>query len=232
MIMLQKWIKAAVWPLAAAVMLTALAAVSRITDADTEAVSEPIPFILIDPGHGGADGGAMGGDGTLEKDINLAIAVPLGDMLRLWGYSVRLTRESDVSIHDSSATTIKQQKVSDMHNRLALYEQAMLTVGIHQNFYPVSKYSGTQLFYATGHPESRVIAEAIRGAVVPLLQPDNTRALKTGADIFLLEKTTRPAVFVECGFLSNPAERDLLKDTVYQRKMALAIMAGICAYGP
>ncbi len=231
MIMLHKWIKAAIWPLAAAVMLTALAVVSMTAKPDAETETAPVPFILIDPGHGGADGGTMGEDGTLEKDINLCIATPLVDMLRFFGYSVQMTRESDVSIHDPEVTTIKQQKISDMHNRLAMYEQAVLTVGIHQNFYPVAKYSGTQLFYATEHPESRVIAEAIRSAVVPALQPENTRELKKGTDIFLLEQTTRPAVFVECGFLSNPGELANLKSVQYQRKMALAIAVGVCEYG-
>lgn len=227
MIMFSKWVKMAIWPLAAVLLLGLLTSgVGRETAGTVQ------PFILIDPGHGGPDGGAMGNDGTLEKDINLSIAMPLADVLHIFGYSVQMTRDGDVSIHDPDATTIKQQKISDMRNRLAMYEQAMLTVGIHQNFYPVAKYNGTQLFYSMNHPESRVIADAIRQAVVSVLQPHNTRELKKGADIFLLEKTSRPAVFVECGFLSNGEELTRLKDVVYQRKMALAIAAGVLQYQP
>ncbi len=192
--------------------------------------SAPDPFILIDPGHGGADGGAVAPDGTMEKEINLSIALPLRDILRVFGHTVQMTRDADVSIHDPSVTTIKQQKVSDMHNRLALYEQAMLTIGIHQNFYPVAKYSGTQLFYGTAHPASRAVAETVRQTVVSALQPNNTRELKAGTDIFLLEKTTRPAMFVECGFLSNPEEFGRLKQEQYQCTMALSIAVGVMQY--
>lgn len=217
-----------IWPLVAVILLTALIGGYRAAPT----ASPVVPFLLIDPGHGGADGGAVGSDGTLEKDINLAIAMPLGDMLTVFGYAVRMTRDRDVSIHDEGVTTLRKQKISDMHNRLKLYEQAVLTIGIHQNFYPVSKYSGTQLFYAASHPESKVLAEQIRQTVVSAVQPDNTRQLKLGTDVFLLEKTTRPAVFVECGFLSNPAELSRLKSKEYQRKMALAVAAGVMQYDP
>lgn len=225
---MHKRISYTVWPLAAIILLAALVGSYR----STPTASSAVPFLLVDPGHGGADGGAIGGDGTLEKDINLAIAVPLADTLAVFGYPVTMTRDRDASIHDEGVTTLRKQKISDMHNRLKLYEQATLTVGIHQNFYPVSKYSGTQMFYAAAHPESRVLAEQIRQTVVSALQPDNTRALKTGTDVFLLERTTRPAVFVECGFLSNPDELSRLKTKEYQRKMALAVAVGVMQYDP
>lgn len=188
-------------------------------------------FILLDPGHGGADGGAVGADGTQEKDINLAVALPLRDMLSLFGYEVRMTRDSDISVHSPEFTTIKDQKISDIKNRLTMYEQASVVVGIHQNKFEIPRYFGTQVFYSVNNPSSKLLADSIRESVISLLQPENTRELKKGdKNIYLLHKTTVPAVLVECGFLSNPEERDKLKTEVYQHQMACAIMAGIMQY--
>ena len=188
-------------------------------------------FILLDPGHGGADGGAVGDDGTQEKDINLAVALPLRDMLSLFGYEVRMTRDSDISIHSPEYTTIKEQKISDLKNRLVMYEQAALVVGIHQNKFEVPRYFGTQVFYSVNNPSSELLADSIRENVISLLQPQNTRELKKGdKNIYLLHKTSVPAVLVECGFLSNPEERDKLKTEAYQHQMAYAILAGIMQY--
>ena len=89
------------------------------------------PCLLIDPGHGGADGGAVAADGTQEKDLNLSIGLLLRDMLRIMGYEVRMTRTEDISIHSPDCKTLREQKVGDMKNRLAMYEEASLVVGIH-----------------------------------------------------------------------------------------------------
>ena len=158
--------------------------------------------------------------------------LPLADMLRLFGCDVRLTRDSDVSIHDPEVTTLRQQKISDMKNRLKRFEEADYAVSIHENKFPASQYSGTQVFYSANRPESQAIAESVRGRVVSLLQPENKRELKKGTkDIYLLHQTSKPAVLVDCGFLSNEAEREKLKTADYQRQMALAIAAGLLDYG-
>lgn len=194
--------------------------------ADTE--TESSPFILIDPGHGGADGGAVAADGTAEKDLNLAIAGSLSDMLRICGYSVQMTRETDISIHSPEAKTIRDQKISDIKNRLQMYEQSRMTVSIHQNKFAQSQYSGTQVFYSGNNPDSQKLADAIRSSVVETLQPENTRELKkAGKDIYLLNKTSVPAVIVECGFVSNAEELNRLKTGEYQKQMACAIACGI-----
>lgn len=185
------------------------------------------PHILIDAGHGGADGGAEGADGTLEKDINLSIARPLGELLQVMGYVVSYTRTDDTMIN-TEGDTLRERKVSDMKNRLSLIEQADMTVSIHQNKFPQTKYSGTQVFYGTGSADSEVLATAIRTAVIGLLQPTNTRELKKGDDnVYLLKHATRPLVLVECGFLSNETEREKLKTREYQLQMAFAIAAGV-----
>ncbi len=184
--------------------------------------------VLIDAGHGGVDGGSSTADGVLEKTINLAISANLRDMLCFFGVPVTMVRDSDMSIHDEGCTTIRQKKVSDMANRLKLYETAALTVSIHQNHFSTAKYSGSQVFYAATHPHSRVLAASVQNRIKSHLQTDNARALKAATkDIYLLHHTTKPAILVECGFLSNPTESELLKTTTYQQQMALVIASGI-----
>lgn len=191
-------------------------------------VSSPVGAILIDPGHGGEDGGASATDGTLEKTINLAIALDLRDMLMLCGFSVEMTRDTDVSIYDAGCATTRQMKVSDMNNRLKLYDEAAIAVSIHQNHFSVAKYSGAQVFYSAAHPMSAQLATAVRERVITYIQPHNTRELKQATDsIFLLHRTVKPAILVECGFLSNPQESGKLKETVYQQQIALAIASGL-----
>ena len=219
--------------LAAAVLLMSLAVWRVGQYVPAAAVSESDrPHILIDPGHGGEDGGTMAKNGTLEKDINLAISLVLVDWLRLCGYEVRMTRDSDISIHDSDASTIREKKNSDLHNRLALYEKAQLVIAIHENHFSGTQYHGTQVFYSTNSPASQPLAASIRESVRTLLQPDNTRELKKGdKSVYLLYKSTVPTVLVECGFLSNTEERTKLETPAYQQQMAFAVGLGIVHYG-
>ena len=194
---------------------------------DVVAAPGDVPIILIDPGHGGMDGGASASDGTLEKHINLAIGTDLYDLFMLWGYPVRSTRLTDISVHDADAVGTRRIKVSDMHNRLRLYEDSDMVISLHQNHFPVEKYHGTQVFYSSNHPYSAALAAAVRGSVIANLQPNNTRELKSATDgIYLLHHTTRPAILVECGFLSNAQECAVLKDADYQRKLAFSIFEG------
>ena len=194
---------------------------------DVSAVSEMFPVVLIDPGHGGMDGGAKSADGTLEKHVNLAIGTDLYDLFMLWGYSVRSTRLTDISIHDADAVGTRQIKVSDMHNRLSMYEESDVVISLHQNHFSAEKYHGTQVFYSTNHPYSAELAAAVRESVITNLQADNTRELKAATDgIYLLHHTSRPAILVECGFLSNVQECTMLKDADYQQQLAFSIFEG------
>lgn len=185
------------------------------------------PHIVVDAGHGGEDGGAETADGTLEKNINLAIARPLGDWLTVLGCRVTYTRTADTMV-DAEGRTLRERKVSDMRNRLNLIEQADLTVSIHQNHFSQSQYSGAQVFYGTRSPSSRAVAEAIQTAVTTALQPHNRRTVKAGEDtVFLLSRATVPIVLVECGFLSNAEEAEKLKESTYQRQLALSVAVGV-----
>ena len=189
--------------------------------------------LLIDPGHGGRDGGTSASDGTVEKSINLAISMPLADMLRVFGYTVEVTRDSDCMICDSELVPLRQQKISDMKNRLKMYNKSRLTISIHQNHFSQSRYHGTQIFYGTKNEESKLLAASIRQVVLEKLQPQNTRELKKATnDIYLLCNSTAPAIVIECGFLSNSTELSKLKDKDYQQKMACAIACGVLAYDP
>lgn len=185
--------------------------------------------IILDPGHGGFDGGAVAADGTVEKDINLAISLKLEQMLSFIGFDVVMTRETDTAINDDNCTTTRQKKVSDIHNRLNMVENTpgAVLLSIHQNEFSASKYSGTQVFFGPNNEESNRFAGCIQSVVVSLLQPENTRQIKKSTDsIYILYHAEAPAVLVECGFLSNPEEAALLKTDEYQSKMAFAIMCG------
>lgn len=193
----------------------------------TETTPRPMTHILLDPGHGGDDGGAVAADGTLEKDINLSISLYLRDFLQVMGYRVSMTRTTDVMINTEGAT-LRERKVSDMKNRLAMSEAAGVTVSIHQNKFPQTQYFGTQIFYSANHPQSVELAQQVRASVLSLLQPENTRELKKGdSNVFLLSRATTPMILVECGFLSNETEREKLKDPAYQQRFAFALLGGI-----
>lgn len=186
--------------------------------------------VILDAGHGGFDGGASAGD-VLEKDINLKIALFLADHLKLSGYDVILTREDDSATNDEG-DRIRSKKISDMKNRLALmksYPDAFF-VSIHLNKYSDSQPKGTQVFYSQKTTESKLLAQSIQQTVKELLQSDNHREIKPATrDTYLLYNAPIPAVIVECGFLSNPAELALLKTEEYQKKMAFAVYCGIIA---
>ncbi len=190
------------------------------------------PVVVVDAGHGGEDGGASA-NGVLEKDINLAVALKLKDMLTASGYTVVMTREEDISIYDSSAYTIREKKVSDMRNRKDIVNGSSnnILISIHQNKFEQSKYSGTQIFYSKNNDRSIKLAENIRRSVTGLLQPENKRELKAAdSSVYLLDKAEVPAVIVECGFLSNEEEAKKLCTDEYQKRMAFAILCGFLDY--
>lgn len=212
-------------------VLLAVTVGSIAVTVDTRGTASLRPTIVIDAGHGDFDGGAVAPDGTTEKTINLAVALPLENFLTLCGFDVVMTRIDDTALHENDEATLREKKVSDMKARLALYEQADLNVAIHQNMFGSTKYCGTQVFYSTNHPLSKPLGDSIRSEVVRLLQPDNTRELKSGSkDIYLLYRATAPTVLVECGFLSNAEELAQLKDEDYQRQLAFGIACGITRY--
>ena len=213
--------------------ITVFGMLQLITEKSASVMDVEQSFILIDAGHGGKDGGATAADGTKESDLNLAIATSLRDMLHLCGYTVQMTRTEDTAILHNDDTKQRSWKVQDMYNRLELYNLADCTISIHQNHFSQQQYSGAQLFYSPVHPKSKEMATCMREQIVRLLQPNNTREIKSaGKNIFLLHNTKKPAVIVECGFLSNADEAARLQDPVYQQQMAFAVCCGILQYAP
>lgn len=190
-----------------------------------------LPTIIIDAGHGGFDGGAVAEDGTVEKDINLEVSLYLQEYLELSGFDTVMTRCEDISLEDDGLSTIRSKKTSDIHNRLKLMEDTdnAIFISIHQNKYSIEKYSGLQVFYSPQFSEqSSALAQSIQENVTNILQPDNERAIKKcGTSVYLIFNAVKPAVLVECGFLSNYNETQLLKTDTYQRKLAFSIATGI-----
>lgn len=189
--------------------------------------------IIVDAGHGGADGGAIGVDGTIEKEINLQIANKLRCILQLYGYNVIMTREDDDSIHDESAKTIRQKKVSDIHNRekIIIENPDAVFISIHQNKYSDASVHGTQVFYSKNNPLSPSLAQNVQNSIVDNMQKDNYKKIKkSGTEIYLLYHSQIPSIMVECGFVSNSNDLSDLKDGEYQLKLAESIADGILNY--
>lgn len=191
------------------------------------------PIVVIDPGHGGADGGCVSINGKCEKDINLNISLSLRDILTIMGFEPQCTRESDVSIHSDGIEGLGKQKKSDMDNRLALFNKNdnAIAVSIHQNQFTDSKYSGAQMFFSPKINGSEKLADIMQKQFVSKLQPENTREIKpVGDELFLLNNSKCPAVMIECGFLSNKEEADKLENEEYQKQVAFTIFGGIAQY--
>ena len=209
-------------------MLSFIACTRLSKMAEVAAIEHP-GTVVVDAGHGGEDGGASDSSGRPEKDFNLAIAKDLQQLLTVSGYRVVMTRTTDTSLSDP-LRTIRERKVSDIHNRMKIIEsqEGCIFVSIHQNQFGQSQYHGTQVFYSNNDAGSKEFAEAVQSRVVSLLQKDNTRAVKPAtSSIYLLWHAKVPAVLIECGFLSNPAEAEQLSRDDYQHKMAFAIYCGL-----
>jgi len=187
------------------------------------------PVVVIDAGHGGEDGGAVSADGTIESGLNLQIALRLNDLLRLLGQQTQMTRKEDISIHSEEADTLHERKVSDLKNRVALVNglDSAVLISIHQNKLPsYPAVHGAQAFY--NHVDgSAVIAKSIQSSLNHSININNAKSeKKISSKIYLMKNIAVPAVLVECGFLSNPAETDKLEDGHYQLQLAAAIAAG------
>lgn len=188
--------------------------------------------VVIDAGHGGEDGGAVSVSGAVESHINLAIALRLDQILGLYGVNTVLLRDSDISLHDASAQTLREKKVSDLHNRVAAIQslENPVVISIHQNTYTSSQYHGAQVFYANGElslPLAQITQETLKQA----LDPDNNRRPAAVAEsVYLMNHISCRAILVECGFLSNHQEDLLLQSPDYQTKLAAALAGSYLSY--
>lgn len=179
--------------------------------------------VVIDAGHGGKDPGKVGVTGTLEKDLNLQIALKVKSTLEKQGIKVIMTREDENGPADS--------KVEDMKERVSIIsrEKPALAVSIHQNSYYEESIHGAQVFYFTHSSEGEKSAKIMQEALLDA-DPDNTRQAKANDTYYMLKKTDAPVIIVECGFLSNKAEADKLADDEYQNVLTQAICKGVQNY--
>lgn len=186
--------------------------------------------IVIDPGHGGMDGGATSCTGKLESSFNLEIAMRLRDLCHLLGYQTRMTRTTDTSIH-TQGQTIAAQKLSDLKERVRIANEMpnSVLISIHQNIFSDSKYSGAQVFYGTADG-SKLLAESLQSAFVTSLNPGSKRMAKEADGIYLMEQIQVPGILVECGFLSNPTEEAKLRTAEYQKKLCCVIVASVADF--
>lgn len=185
--------------------------------------------VVIDPGHGGEDGGAVSLDGVIESHINLAVALQLNDILRFSGVSTVLTRDTDISICDDGLETVRKRKASDIRNRVALVAETDCSVllSIHQNSLPSSPIThGAQAFW-NGQDGAEVLAESIQTALnLGINRGNEKQSKKISPTVYLMKHITAPGVLVECGFLTNAEETGKLQQSSYQRSLALSIAAG------
>lgn len=216
--------------LAAAVLLVLIAVCSRYGSLRSQPVlaADQTPCrIVIDPGHGGEDGGATGVAGTRESDLNLAVSLRLQALLRLFGHEPVMVRTTDTAVYSAGAGTISEKKVSDIHNRVRLVNDTpgALLVSIHQNFFTQGKYSGAQVFYADD-AYSRELAQQMQAQLRASLDPGNRREAKGAAGtVYLMNHIQTPGILVECGFLSNAAEEARLNTPAYQTRLAMTMAA-------
>lgn len=186
--------------------------------------------IVIDPGHGGEDPGALGTTGVHEKDIVLEVSKKLAVILRQAGARVILTREDDRDLSDTDAKSLHQVKLQDLTRRveLANRNRADVFISVHVNSFPDPREDGPQTFSQPGSAESRRLAVAIQRELNRYLENPGREAKQV--DYFTTRMTEMPSVIVEIGFISNPREEKLLLDPNYQSKIAWAIYAGIARY--
>ena len=198
---------------------------SSLTKATSSSKSKTI---VIDAGHGGPDPGKVSESGTLEKDINLKIALYLKEILESQNINVIMTRTEDKDL----ATETNKRKLSDIKERVKLMENsnADMVISIHQNSYPDAEVYGAQCFYPTESEEGKKLASIIQNQIITSTNQTKIREIKDNNDYYLLKHSSTPIVIVECGFLSNPAEEQLLLTDEYQRKMAWSIYLGTLQY--
>ena len=183
--------------------------------------------VIIDAGHGGIDGGAVSCTGVAESQINLSIAQRLNDMMHLLGINTYMIRTDDVSIY-KSGNSIAAKKVSDLKERVRIVNETenAILISIHQNYYEDSRYYGAQVFYNT----DGTLAKELQSVFVKTVNPGSNRKAKKADGVYLLQNVSCPAALIECGFISNDMEEELLRNPEYQKKLCSIIASVVSCY--
>ena len=213
-------------------IITCLLIVTYIIPVNAFAFDNSNKVILIDPGHGGIDGGAKSKAGTIEKDINLQISLKLRDNLEEKGYKVYMTRDEDEGLYQKG-NTIKEKKREDLNRRVEMKKETNcdIFVSIHQNMFPQSKCYGAQVWYASNE-NSYNLATIVQESIKESVKDNNKRVAKPAAEAYLIlrDKYEGASILVECGFLSNPDEESRLKSDEHQNLIVEGISNGIDKY--
>lgn len=223
---MQKKVELIVMVLLLAALLAAGRHLETFVSADKAEADKEV--IVVDCGHGENDPGKIGVNGALEKDINLTVGKLVKERLKKAGYEVAMTRTEDKMLAPEDSTNRKAQ---DMKARVAFINEAkpVIAVSVHQNSYHEPDVSGAQVFYYSHSAEGEEAAKIMQEAFLSV-DPENTRQAKANDSYYILKRTEVPTIIVECGFLSNPEEAELLTDEEYQKKIADAITAGVEKY--
>ncbi|WP_082235734.1 N-acetylmuramoyl-L-alanine amidase CwlD [Halobacillus massiliensis] len=226
---MRRWWKTVIWFAAVLVCVSLISFPMQEAKDTWQAWSSPLfgKVIVIDPGHGGPDGGARGKNGTEEKEITLKLAMYLRDYLQEAGAVVYLTREDDKDLSTGEGS-LSHRKSEDIRKRLEIINNSKtdLFISVHLNAIPSSQWRGAQTFYNPNKEESKKLAEAVQKEIKENL--NNTKREALGLrNIYIVDHSDSPGVLVEAGFLSNPEERELLESEDYQRKVAASIYKGL-----
>ena len=199
----------------------------------TETVALPVTnrVIVIDAGHGTPDEGAESNNGVTEAEINLRIALKLQNLLEQSGAKVILTRSNETAINDIDKKTLREKKVSDIHNRVKIGNEssADIFVSIHLNKIPQNQYWGWQCFY-NQNEKSKILAENLQNNLNEAIQKENKRIAMKLDTVYIMKNVEIPISIVECGFLSNEEEEKRLQEDDYQNRLAWGIYNGIMDY--
>lgn len=197
------------------------------------AESNAVHTLVIDAGHGGFDGGAVGASGTSEQDINLAISQRVQALAGFFGVRTVMTRPDNNALVYDPSRPIRENKAADIKERVTRTQavENPIFMSIHLNKFSDPQYHGAQVFYSPNHAGSRVLAESLQDCLIRGCDPSNHRQAKQAERTIYLMKTLQcPAVIIECGFLSNPNEEKLLQEKTYQTQVALCIICGYLSY--
>jgi N-acetylmuramoyl-L-alanine amidase len=220
------------YPVAALLLVAALALLPQIDVIPAQAQQTDPDILVIDPGHGGADGGAVAPDGTLESDINLDIALRLEALATFWGVETVMTRSTSDIDYPNEATSLAAMKRADQNARLALINQTSgaILFSIHQNNYPAASPWGIQVFYGAV-ADSDTLAETLQENLTGQLCPDNRRVAEPiDEGIYLMRNAQCRSVLMECGFLSNPDDLEKLQTDSYRTQLAVVMLASYLQY--
>lgn len=213
-------------------IITCLLIITYIVPVNASTIDNSDKVILIDPGHGGIDGGAKSKTGTIEKDINLQISLKLRDNLEEKGYKVYMTRDNDDGLYEKG-NTVKEKKREDLNRRVEMKKETEcdIFVSIHQNMFPQSKCYGAQVWYASNE-NSYNLATVVQESIKQTVKDNNKRVAKPAAEAYLIlrDKHEGASILVECGFLSNPDEESRLKSNEHQNLIVEGISDGIDKY--